>query len=115
MQRVDKGARVAVVALLWTLLAGTASAQEGAIAGVVRDPSEAVVPGVLVEVASPSLIERVRSATTDGSGQYQTITGYNQTWTVDNPATPAIEVNNWGQPTGLVTPRFFRLSVQLDF
>jgi hypothetical protein len=23
--------------------------------------------------------------------------------------------NNWLQPTGLVNPRFFRLSVQLDF
>jgi len=34
---------------------------------------------------------------------------------VDNPATPAVEPNNWLQPTGLVSPRFFRLQVQLDF
>ena len=33
------------------------------IAGVVRDASGAVLPGVTVEAASPVLIEKVRSAT----------------------------------------------------
>src|SRR5580698_6527812 len=42
----------------------------GTIAGVVRDPSGAVLPGTTIEVASPVLIEKVRTATTDGSGQY---------------------------------------------
>lgn len=60
---------VAVIAAL--LAAGPAEAQEGSIAGVVRDASDAVLPGVLVEVTSPALIEKVRSTTTDSSGQYR--------------------------------------------
>ena len=48
-----------------------AYAQVGAIAGIVRDGSGAVMPGVTVEVTSPALIEKVRSTTTDGSGRYQ--------------------------------------------
>ena len=44
-----------------------------------------------------------------------TITGYNGTYVVDNPLTPAVEVNNWGQPNGVVAPRFARLSVQFSF
>jgi Carboxypeptidase regulatory-like domain len=53
------------------LLPDLAVAQTSTIAGTVRDTSGAVLPGVAVEVASPALIERVRTATTDGSGQYQ--------------------------------------------
>jgi hypothetical protein len=41
------------------------------LSGVVRDTSGAVLPGVTVEAAGPALIERVRSAITDGSGQYR--------------------------------------------
>ncbi len=43
------------------------------ITGVVRDTSGAVLPGVTVEAASPELIEKVRTAVTDGSGQYRLI------------------------------------------
>jgi hypothetical protein len=43
----------------------------GAIAGVVRDTTGAVLPGVTVEVASPALIEKVRTAVTDGGGNYK--------------------------------------------
>lgn len=48
-----------------------AHAQEGAIAGIVTDSSNAVLPGVLVEVTSPALIEKTRSTTTDSNGQYR--------------------------------------------
>jgi hypothetical protein len=48
-------------------------AQETSIAGVVRDASGGVLPGVTVEAASPALIEKVRSAVTDGSGNYKII------------------------------------------
>src|SRR5712691_7660064 len=41
------------------------------IAGTVRDTSAGVLPGVTVEAASPALIERVRVAVTDGTGQYR--------------------------------------------
>jgi hypothetical protein len=41
------------------------------IAGTVKDASGAVLPGVSVEAASPALIEKVRAAVTDGTGQYR--------------------------------------------
>jgi hypothetical protein len=52
------------------LFPGLTSAQSG-IAGIVRDTSGAVLPGVTVEAASPALIEKVRSAVTDDSGSYR--------------------------------------------
>jgi hypothetical protein len=45
----------------------------GTIAGTVKDATGAVLPGVSVEVSSPVLIEKVRSATTDGAGAYAVI------------------------------------------
>ena len=52
----------------------TIGAQElGTVAGIVRDSSDAVLPGVTVEVGSPALIEKVRTTTTDGMGQYRII------------------------------------------
>ena len=54
---------------LWPAVARAQSA----IAGVVKDTSGAVLPGVTVEVASHALIEKTRSATTDGQGQYKII------------------------------------------
>ena len=64
--------RLALGALvLLALMPGAAFAQEGQIAGTVRDSSGAVMPGVTVEAASPALIEKVRTATTDDSGQYR--------------------------------------------
>ena len=40
---------------------------QASITGVVRDTSGAVLPGVIVEVASDVLIEKVRVATSDGT------------------------------------------------
>jgi hypothetical protein len=37
------------------------------------------------------------------------------TFVTDNPNTPAVEVNQWGLPTGVVQPRFARLSFQFSF
>ncbi len=48
-------------------------AQLSGIAGVVRDTSGAVLPGVTVEASSEALIEKTRSATTDASGQYRIV------------------------------------------
>jgi hypothetical protein len=51
-----------------------AIAQESAsIVGLVRDTSGAVMPGVTIEAASEVLIEKSRSATTDGSGRFAII------------------------------------------
>lgn len=63
---------LAVLAFV-TLLPSPTYAQSGSIAGVVKDTSGAVMPGVTVEAASPALIERVRTATTDEKGQYKII------------------------------------------
>ena len=67
-------ARMSVVSVVAGLLlvAAPAWAQAPAsgIAGTARDTSGAVLPGVTVEAASPVLIEKVRTATTDGQGRY---------------------------------------------
>jgi hypothetical protein len=63
------------------LLPATALAQ-ASITGVVKDPSGAVLPGVTVEVASPALIEKVRTAVTDGGGQYRFVDLRPGTYTV---------------------------------
>src|SRR3954468_14524988 len=44
---------------------------QSSVAGTVRDASGAVLPGVTVEATSPALIEKARTTTTDGSGQYR--------------------------------------------
>jgi hypothetical protein len=44
---------------------------QATIAGLVRDASGAVLPGVTVEAASPELIEKVRTTVTDGAGRYR--------------------------------------------
>src|SRR5881628_3851228 len=48
-------------------------ADSGNIAGVVRDTSGAVIPGVTVEASSPALIEKVRSVVTDEQGLYSIV------------------------------------------
>jgi hypothetical protein len=48
-----------------------AQGQSGSIAGIVRDSSGAVLPGVTVEAASPALIEKARTVVSDGQGQFK--------------------------------------------
>jgi Carboxypeptidase regulatory-like domain len=62
--------RVLVVVVGTLVIPHTALAQ-AVIAGSVKDTSGAVLPGVTVEAASPVLIEKVRSAVSDGSGVYR--------------------------------------------
>src|SRR5207247_4211439 len=61
------------VGLLFSPLGVSAQQAGSGIAGVVRDATGAVLPGVTVEASSPALIERVRTATTDGQGQYKIV------------------------------------------
>jgi hypothetical protein len=66
--------RLLVLCLGLALVAAAAQAQQAAgISGVVRDSVGLALPGVLVEAASPALIERVRSVTTDGEGRYSIV------------------------------------------
>ena len=61
---------VATVAVV--LLPSLASAQ-GSLTGTVRDASGAVVPGVTVEASSEVLIEKVRTAVSDSTGQWRIV------------------------------------------
>jgi hypothetical protein len=48
-------------------------ADTASLAGVVRDASGGVLPGVTVEAASPALIEKVRTVVSDGQGIYRIV------------------------------------------
>src|SRR2546425_8374627 len=58
------------------------SAASGSIAGVVKDTTGAVLPGVTVEAASPALIEKIRTVVTDDQGQYKIVDLRPGTYTV---------------------------------
>ena len=72
-----KSVRLMILGVIGVFLLGAPSlaiAQSGttgAFAGVVRDATGGVLPGVTVEAASPALIEKVRIAVTDSQGQYK--------------------------------------------
>jgi len=65
MHRLFKGILIVAAALM----PATAFAQ-ASIVGVVKDASGAVLPGVTVEASSPALIEKTRTVTANGQGQY---------------------------------------------
>src|SRR3989442_12123062 len=65
---------VTIIVALGCLLALPAAARaQSTIAGVVKDTSGAVLPGVTVEASSDALIEKTRSVTTDAAGQYKIV------------------------------------------
>src|SRR5207247_7947879 len=72
---------VLLVVAGFVMIPAAAHAQ-GSITGVVKDTSGAVLPGVAVEAASDVLIEKVRTAVTDGNGQYRIIDLRPGTYTV---------------------------------
>jgi len=61
------------IALGVFLAASSTAWAQSSITGTVRDTSGAVLPGVTVEAASPALIEKVRTAVTDGQGVYRIV------------------------------------------
>src|SRR5947208_2878981 len=61
--------RPALFVLLGLTLLPAAAFAQASIAGIVKDSSGAVLPGVTVEASSPVLIEKVRSAVTDAGGR----------------------------------------------
>ena len=68
--------KIVMVQILLFLVPAFALAQAGAaLTGVVADSSGAVLPGVTVEARSPALIEQVRMAVTDETGQCRTRLG----------------------------------------
>jgi Carboxypeptidase regulatory-like domain len=63
----------AVLVLACLLFIPAAAYAQASIAGTVKDSSGAVLPGVTVEAASDVLIEKVRTAVTDGNGRFQLV------------------------------------------
>src|SRR5688572_29589905 len=66
----SKRVRYALLAACLLVIPTTALAQEGTIAGTIRDDQAAVLPGVTVEATSPALIG-VRTTVSDSLGQYR--------------------------------------------
>jgi Carboxypeptidase regulatory-like domain len=59
--------------LVGVMMLPTMAYAQAGITGIVRDSSGGVLPGVTVEAASPALIEKVRTAVTDGQGRYSIV------------------------------------------
>jgi hypothetical protein len=64
---------VGLFAVATLILVPLAARAQGSIAGSIKDPSGALLPGVTVEASSPALIEKVRTAVSDSSGNYRII------------------------------------------
>jgi hypothetical protein len=63
--------RAAFIVIGLLVLLPSAGFAQASIAGLVKDSSGAVLPGVTVEASSPELIEKVRTAVTDEAGRYR--------------------------------------------
>src|SRR5262245_46406765 len=101
--RVQRGTWVVASFVVCALMPVTAWAQ-ASIAGVVRASSGAVLPGVTVEAASAVLIEKVRTAVTDGTGRYQIVDLRAGTYDVTFSLTGFSTVKREGiELTGLMT------------
>jgi hypothetical protein len=100
------------IAFLLLLTPALAFAQAGgaSFAGTVKDASGAVLPGVTVEVASPVLTEKTRSAVTDGSGQYRIIDLPPGTYTL----TATLPGFNTVQQTGLIVSGNNTLTIPIE-
>jgi hypothetical protein len=98
-----------VVVGLLMLMPAVAFAQ-ASITGVVRDSSGGVLPGVTVEASSPELIEKMRTAVTDGSGQYRLVDLRSGTYTVRFTLTGFSAVKR----EGIELPGTFTATVNAD-
>ena len=74
--------RAALVLVIGFICLPAPAWAQSAVAGVVRDTSGGVLPGVTVEAASPALIEKVRTVITDSNGQYRIQDLFPGTYTV---------------------------------
>jgi hypothetical protein len=68
-----RGFKALLGAAALVLAVPLAAFAQATLSGLVRDTSGAVLPGVTVEASSPVLIEKVRSAVTDGTGRYNIV------------------------------------------
>jgi hypothetical protein len=127
----------AVGLLLLPRGAWSQSATTGGIAGVVRDGTGAVLPGVTVEAASPALIEETRIAVTDQQGNEDRfgqfdfrlaktlrlgrarLQGMFDVYKRFNPSSVLAESfaygANWLRPSGVLSARLVKFGGQIDF
>ena len=100
-----------VVALAGFLLLPSIVFAQATIAGIVRDSSASVLPGVTVEASSPALIEKTRTVVSDGTGQYR------MTDVPPGKQTYEYQTNGaaWLTPTAIAAPRLARFHVTLNF
>ena len=68
-----RGVLQRLILLTGIVLLPSIAAAQAVLTGTVRDASGGVLPGVTVEASSPALIEKVRTAITDGSGQWRIV------------------------------------------
>src|SRR5438477_9485420 len=102
-------AAVATTLACVLIVPGTAVAQS-AIAGLVKDTSGAVLPGVTVEVSSPALIEKARTGVSDAQGNYKIVDLRPGVYTVTFSLTGFAPVKR----EGLELPSNFTMSVNAD-
>src|SRR5436190_5158115 len=69
----SRGIAAAIFVALGSFLLPAAAHAQSTIAGVVKDTSGAILPGVIGEAASDVLIQRTRSVITDAAGQYKIV------------------------------------------
>ena len=69
MRNICRGLLAALVMLSLPVVAHA----QASIAGSAKDPSGAILPGVMVEASSAALIEKSRVAITDGAGQFRIV------------------------------------------
>src|SRR5262245_45478495 len=74
--------RPLVIGTLAIVLVPSLVHAQSTIAGIVKDASGAVLPGVTVESASPVLIEHTRTVVTNGEGRYAIVDIRPGTYTV---------------------------------
>lgn len=103
-----------VILVTMFVIAGLSAAHpvlaQSAIAGVVKDSSGGVLPGVTVEASSPALIEKIRTAATDATGQYKLIDLRPGTYTV------TFNLSGFGtvKREGIELPAAFTATVNAD-
>ena len=100
---------------IWLALIPASAYAQASITGLVKDSSGAVLPGVTVEASSPVLIEKVRTAITDGTGQYRLVDLLAGTYTVTFTLTGFSSVKREGiELTGSFTAAVNALKFKCD-
>src|SRR4030081_805787 len=105
-----RGIAVVLFAALMALALPAVARAQSAFAGVVRDASGAVLPGVTVEAASPALIEKTRSVISDAQGNYKIVDLRPGVYTVTFSLAGFSSVKR----EGLELPSNFTMSVNAD-